>query len=161
MTVSGIIVLWRMLCNISEVFSALRELYSNYLNVDRYHSWFAHERDSIFPQLIWLQALMSALQADRDPQGPLHCRSLSTMLISCYTKTEVAYMLQLVKSRAAAGHPLSCLLLDIKSKRTGNYEMREYDSEGVLHRILVDFVILRLTPIVGKHRKRLGVPELW
>lgn len=71
-------------------------------------------------------------------------------------------MLQLVKSRAAAGHPLSCLLLDIESKRTGSYEMREYDSrEGVLHRILVDFVILRLTPTVGKHRNRLGVPELW
>ncbi|KAI0800488.1 hypothetical protein C8Q74DRAFT_1364214 [Fomes fomentarius] len=151
------------------LFSALREFY---IHIGRYRqSWFAHERDSIFPQLphlevlglsfektVRLQVLLSALQAGRDPQGPLHCCSLSMMLISCYTKTDVAYILQLAKSRAAAGRPLSPLLLDIEGKRTGKYEMREYDSEGVLLRILVDSE-------ADVYRRRatesLGVPESW
>ncbi|KAI0800524.1 hypothetical protein C8Q74DRAFT_421832 [Fomes fomentarius] len=85
---------------------------------------------------------------------PRMCSSLPSLP----TKTEVVYMLQLAKSRTAAGHPLSCLLLDIENKRTGKYEMREYDSEEVLHRILVESE-------ADTYRRRasesLGAPEPW
>ncbi|RDX49014.1 hypothetical protein OH76DRAFT_619894 [Lentinus brumalis] len=65
------------------------------------------------------------------------CPGLVFALVSC-RPNEVPVMLEAVRARAAAGHAVTRLLLDVLWRRNRPREMRMYDGEGVLVKVLME-----------------------